>query len=117
MAFLARKPSPLLRRQLRDAGMNGDMLLMKQVSLNYHLDRLDESVRAYNARPVLTLSVSQRTGVIGAIVKWFKPGSKVMNSVMGSLRFIPGIEAAKEFKEHVEAAWDVTETAQEDRGR
>lgn len=114
LAFLARKPSPLVRRQLRDAGMTGDMLLMKQVSLNYHLDRLDESVRTYNARPILTLSVSQRAGLIASIVKWFKPGSKLMNSVMGSLKFIPGVEVAKEFKEHVEAAWDVAETAQED---
>jgi hypothetical protein len=38
-----------------------------------------------------------------------------MNSVLGSLKFIPGVETVKEFKEHVEAAWDVAETAQEER--
>jgi hypothetical protein len=112
---LTRRPSPLLRRQLRAAGLTGEMLQMKQTSLNYHLDRLDESVRNYNERPTLTLSVSQKVGVIGRIVKWFKSGSKTMNSVLGSLKFIPGVETVKEFKEHVEAAWDVAETAQEER--
>jgi hypothetical protein len=116
IAYLTRPPSPVLLRQLGQAGLAGDMLAMKQTSLNYYLDHLDEAVRTYTGKPILTLPFSERASWLERIVKWFKPGCKTMNSVLGSLpKIIPGVEVAKEFKEHLEAAWDVVETAQEDR--
>ena len=45
-------------------------------------------------------------------VRWIKPGFKVMNSVLGSLTTIPGVEVGKEFKEHLESAYEVVETGQ-----
>ena len=92
------------------------MLLLKQTSLNYHLDRLDEAVEKYSGQPILTLPISDRVSLMERIVKYFKSGSKTMNSVLGSLpKIIPGVEVAKEFKEHLEAAWDIVETTQDDR--
>jgi hypothetical protein len=35
-----------------------------------------------------------------------------MNSILGSLSAIPGVEVGKEFKEHLESAYEVVETGQ-----
>lgn len=100
-------------RQLADAGLSGDMLAMKQASLNYHLDQLTLAIKE---KPILTAPLSERVSGLERIVKWFKPSAKTINSVLGSLpKAIPGVEVAKEFKEHLEAGWDIAETAQEDR--
>jgi hypothetical protein len=48
------------------------------------------------------------------LVKWLRSGFKVMNSVLGSLKAIPGIEIAKEFKNHLESAYEVIEVGKPD---
>jgi hypothetical protein len=109
--YLQSPLSAVVQRELVRAGLTGDMLVMKQVSLTYHLDNLDAVIAE---RPILTAPMSQRVSGLERIVKWFKPSAETINSVLGSLpKAIPGVEIAKEFKEHVAAAWDVVETGQE----
>ena len=110
--YLGKPLSPMVQRDLVRAGLTGDMLSMKQISLTYHLDQLDAAIAQ---RPILTAPISQRVSGLERIVKWFKPSAETINSVLGSLpKAIPGVEIAKEFKEHVAAAWDVVETRQEE---
>ena len=79
------------------------MLEMKERSLNYHLQRIERNV-------FLPAKKSKIKKTLDTVVKWLKPGFTVMNSVMGSLlTAIPGLDVAKEFKEHVEAGYEVTE--------
>src|SRR5271157_2629937 len=98
------KPTERLIRNLEVAGLTGAMLRMKEVSINYHMDHVDKAVLTYSA---------QTTGerIAGWLFKRVKPGFKIMNSFMGSfLKAIPVIEIAKEYKEHVEAGFEVAET-------
>jgi hypothetical protein len=90
--------------EIEAAGFTGEMLQMKETSLNYHLDRVDRAIPEKR---------SKEKSKWRRLIKWCKSGFKVMNSVMGSLKFIPGVEVGKEVKEHVEAAYDVAETALE----
>lgn len=113
IAYVRKPLSPAIRRQLVLAGLTGDMLHMKQNSLDYHLDELS---RAIAERPILTAPLSERVSGLERIVKWFKPSAATINSVLGSMpKAIPGVEIAKEFKEHLEAGWEIVETAQEER--
>jgi hypothetical protein len=91
-----------LKPQLEAAGFTGEMLDMKETSLTYHMARVDKAILTYNTNPTL----------LEKFVKWIKPGFKVMNSVLGSLSTIPGVEVGKEFKEHLESAYEVVETGQ-----
>jgi hypothetical protein len=77
---------------------------MKEYSLAYQLFRAQKTLVSY----------SQKETSLEKLVRWVKPAFKVMNSVMGSLLTVfPGLEMAKEFKEHVEAGYEVVETAQD----
>ena len=92
-----------LKPKLEAAGFTGPMLQMKETSLNYHLQRIEWNV-------VLPAKMSKVKKALDTMVKWLKPGFTVMNSVMGSLlTAMPGLEVAKEFKEHVEAGYEVAE--------
>jgi hypothetical protein len=92
-----------LQPKLQAAGFTGPMLEMKEKSLNYHLQRIEQNV-------VLPAKKNKVKKALDTFVKWLKPGFTVMNSVMGSLlTAIPGLDVAKEFKEHVEAGYEVTE--------
>ena len=98
-----------LIRDLEVAGLTGATLSMKEVSINYHMDRVEKAVLTYSA---------QTTGeqVAEWLFKRVKPGFKIMNSFMGSfLKPIPVIEIAKEYKDHVEAGFEVAETMAEER--
>jgi hypothetical protein len=91
-----------LKPKLEAAGFTGEMLDMKETSLNYHMARFDKAILTYNNKETLPEK----------LVRWIKPGFSVMNSVLGSLSTIPGVEVGKEFKEHLESAYEVVETGQ-----
>jgi len=94
--------APLLER----AGLTGEMLELKETSLDFHLRRVDQALEA-SAR-----QEKAEGAWVRRFVRWIKPAFTVMNSIMGSLTsVIPGIDVAKEYKEHVEAGYEVTETA------
>jgi hypothetical protein len=46
------------------------------------MKRVDNAVLTYNKNP----------STLEKLVRWVKPGFKVMNSILGSLSAIPGIE-------------------------
>jgi hypothetical protein len=82
---------------LKQAGMAGPMLEMKSKSLQRCVDGLYREVQT--SSPIFSL-------------KWLKPTSKCMNTIIGSLlRTVPGLEVAKEYKDHFEVAVDVMEAA------
>ena len=58
------------------------------------MKRVDNAVLTYNKNP----------STLEKLVRWVKPGFKVMNTILGSLSAIPGIEIGKQFQEHVESA-------------
>jgi hypothetical protein len=113
ISYLRKPLSPTVRRQLVAAGLTGEMLHMKQDSLDYHLDQLALAIKE---RPIITAPLSERVSGLERLVKWFKPSATTINSVLGSMpKAIPGVEIAKEFKEHLEAGWEIVEARQEDR--
>lgn len=91
-----------LKPKLEAAGFTGEMVDMKETSLNYHMTRVEKAILTYNDKETM----------LEKFVRWIKPGFKVMNSVLGSLSTIPGVEVGKEFKEHLESAYEVVETGQ-----
>src|SRR5438445_110705 len=92
-----------LRPLVEGAGFTGSMLTMKEYSLMYQMNHMRRAILTY----------SNKETPLEKFVKWIKPGFKVMNSIMGSLlNVFPGLDIAKEFKEHVEAGYEVVETAQ-----
>ncbi|MGA8407551.1 MAG: hypothetical protein WB680_10275 [Candidatus Acidiferrales bacterium] len=91
-----------LNAKLETAGFKGEMLDMKETSLSYHMAGVNKAILSYNNNETM----------LEKFVKWIKPGFKVMNSVLGSLTTIPGVEVGKEFKEHLESAYEVVETGQ-----
>jgi len=94
-----------LAPRLEQAGLAGDMLKMKETSLEFHVRRAEEAMQAAATQQ------KAEGGWVRRLVRWIKPGLKVMNSIMGSLKsVIPGIDVAKEYKEHVEAGYEVVET-------
>ncbi len=91
--------------------MTGDMLRMKERSLNFYLNPLDFII----SQP-LTDKASLGERAIGKLLTWTKPAFKVMNSILGSLlKAFPGMEIVKELKEHVEAGYEIAEAKQEVR--
>jgi hypothetical protein len=78
------------------------MLDMKETSLKYHMERVEKAILTY----------SNDESKLDKFLKWIKPGFRVMNSILGSLSSIPGVEIGKEFKEHLESAYEVVETGQ-----
>jgi hypothetical protein len=107
----ARSRSTRLRRQLGSAGLTGSMLLMKETSLDYYLNPIDRIV----AQP-LTGQESWGEKAVRKLLTWTKPGFKVMNSILGSLlKAFPGMDVVKEFKEHVEASYEVADALGEER--
>ena len=90
---------------LKEAGLTGLMLKMKQVSVEYHMSRIDQAILTYPKK-----SWSEK--LFGVV----KPGFKIINSILGSLfKAIPGVEAVKEFKDHLEAGYEAGENLTEDR--
>lgn len=81
--------------QLQEVGLTDQSLDMKAASLYHHSGPYVGDILTYPAK------VSWRE----RIAKFFRPTYKVMNSIMSSLNgIVPGIEIAKEYKDHVEAA-------------
>ena len=96
---------------MQRAGLSGDMLRMKEASLNFYLNPVDEIV----TEP-LTQKESIGERAIAKLLTWTKPAFKVMNSILGSLlKAFPGMEVVKELKEHVEAGYEIAGAKQEDR--
>jgi hypothetical protein len=113
-------PSANLVEELQKAGLTGPMLQMKQNSLFYYLNNIDANLVAYEqihakaVKPILTYPESK--GIFRTVLGWVKPGFKVINSILGSLPDIFGSkEIIKEFKEHVEAGYEVGEHIAEQR--
>lgn len=105
---VSNKPSRL-RRQLERAGLTGPMLRMKEASLNYYLNPIDRIV-------ALRLTGKESLGekLLNKLLIWTKPAFKIMNSILGSLlKAFPGMEVVKEFKEHVEASYEVAGALEE----
>ena len=100
--LLDKKQHSVLRPQLENAGLVGNMLETKETSLNYHMDRADRAILTYNTDPTFFEKLIHRV----------KPALKITNSILGSLK-IPGSEIVKEYKEHVEAAYESLETEQD----
>jgi hypothetical protein len=100
-----------LRSQLQRVGMTGDMLRMKERSLNLYLDPVDQII----SQP-LTDKANLGERAIEKLLTWTKPAFKVMNSILGSLlKAFPGMEVVKELKEHVEAGYEIAGAKQEVR--
>jgi hypothetical protein len=100
-----------LRSQLQRVGMTGDMLRMKERSLNLYLDPVDQII----SQP-LTDKANLGERAIETLLTWTKPAFKVMNSILGSLlKAFPGMEVVKELKEHVEAGYEIAGAKQEVR--
>lgn len=90
---------------LKEAGLTGAMLKMKQVSVEYHMNRIDQAILTYPKE-------SWKEKLFGVV----KPGFKIMNSILGSFfKAIPGVEAVKEFKDHLEAGYEAGENLTEGR--
>lgn len=101
-----------LQRQLVRAGMIGNMLIMKEKSMNHCL--------APTERIVLQPAREKRNllqRIKGKLSTVAKPAFKVMNSIFGSLlKAFPGLEVVKELKEQVEASYEVAGLPEESRG-
>jgi hypothetical protein len=96
--------------RLATAGLTGDMLKMKEAMLNFSLDRLDPQILT----PTTKESWPDRQ--IAKIVRWFRPASELMNSILGSLLgHIPGGEIVKELKEHLNASYEIADALRGDR--
>ena len=97
--------------RLARVGMTGDVLKMKQTSLNVHLDRVDHEIFS----DVLPTQ-SWKDKAVLKVIRWVKPAITIMSSVIGSLvKEVPGGEIIKEMKEHKEAAYQTAEALSEDR--
>lgn len=85
----------VLYPRLQEVGLTGQSLDMKAASLYYHSVPYVGDILTYPAK----IPLRER------IARFFRPAYKVMNSIMSSLKgIVPGIEIAKEYKEHIEAA-------------
>jgi hypothetical protein len=102
MALRDKRQRETLRIYLVQNGFTGVMLDMKETSLNYHMRQVQEQVSKHE----------KKQSKVEKFLKWLKPGFKVMNSILGSLSAIPGVDVVKEYKEHVEAGYEVTEASQ-----
>lgn len=86
--------------RLRTVGLTGTSLQFKTASMEYHGRKYVGEFLTYPGR----ITWGER------LARFAKPAFKCMNSIMGSLKeVLPGIEFAKEFKEHVEASVDALE--------
>jgi len=97
----------VLKPRLQKAGLTGSSLEFKAKSTEYHARNYSKhlgQILTYPGRPTW----SER------LAKFVGPVFKCMNSVMDSLSdVLPGIEIAKEFKDHVEASLDALEQKEE----
>ena len=98
----SKMPSPKYRRLLINAGFTGDMLDLKERSLRVQKSQIEKAVLTYD----------QKESFGEKVARWIKPGFKVMNSILGSLSGIPGVEIAKEFKDHLESGYELVEVGQ-----
>jgi hypothetical protein len=90
------------RKVLAQSGFTGEMLALKEASAKYHTDRLKKAILTY--RP--------ERSMLDQFVEWIRPGFKVINSILESLKEIPGLDFVKEFKDHLEAAYDAAEAGE-----
>jgi hypothetical protein len=94
---------PEWRDLLENAGLTGTMLRMKETSLNYYLDKVNDGVRAYSKTP--KLPKPKRHRILKKVLGWFGPTSTAANSVISSVPEVvfPAKDVVREVKEHVEA--------------
>lgn len=106
---------PIMIARLRAAGLMGSMLAMKDTSLRYHLDPLDETIQVYMSQDAPILTYPERKTLIERLVSLVRPAAQVMNSILGSLPAVvmPGKEIVKEYKEHVEASYEAVSRSHE----
>lgn len=95
---------------LSRAGLTGQMLSMKETSLDYCLRLSTEAVEEYKEK---RRAKEKKPGVIKRILRRLSPGFEVANSIIGSIPEIifPGKDAVKEAKEHTHAAVSAAEAA------
>src|SRR6267142_4751290 len=85
---------------LKNAGLIGSMLQMKETSLNFYLNRVATEVQDY---PQANIGKPKR--IVRKLLAWLVPSFEVINSVIGSIpaAVFPGKEIVKEVKEHMAA--------------
>jgi hypothetical protein len=100
---------------LANAGLTGRMLLMKEKSVNFHLQRIDAVVVEYTSKGAI-LTYPERPGLIRRLLFLVKPGFEIINSILGSVpaAIFPGKEVVKEVKEHVKASYESVEAIREE---
>jgi hypothetical protein len=96
------RPAPKYRRLLTNAGFTGEMLDLKENSLRLQKKQIEKAILTYTQNESLTEKVA----------RWLKPGFKAMNSILGSLSGLPGVEIAREFKDHLESGIELIEVGQ-----
>jgi hypothetical protein len=103
--------SPILFRiflepRLRRAGLTGEMLTLKEASLQFHVNRLvGGGIITYPDDPTLWERIK----------RFGRPAFKAMNSVLGSLSSVlPVLEIAREYKDHVELTVEAMEEGEEE---
>ena len=98
---------------LSRAGLTGQMLRMKETSLNYCLQQSATAVEQYKEK---RRAKEKKPGVIKKILRRFSPFFEVANSIIGSIPEIifPGKDAVKEAKEHTHAAVTAAEVGLEE---
>jgi len=116
---------PRLMPRLEAAGFTGPMLQMKEASLNFYYDRWQGIVGESNLwqgavdesnRWQKVLVESNRPDFFAKVAQWFKSASKAMNSILGSrIKAFDQGEIVKEFKDHVDAAYEFAGTLKEAR--
>jgi hypothetical protein len=107
-------PTTLIE-SLAHAGLTGPMLLMKEKSINFHLQKIDDVVVEYTSKGAI-LTYPERPGLIRRLLFLVKPGFEIMNSILGSVpaSIFPGKEIVKEVKEHVKASYESVEAIKEE---
>lgn len=98
---------------LSRAGLTGQMLRMKETSLDYCLQQSATAVEQYKER---RKAKEKKPSRLIRILRRFSPFFEVANSIMGSIPEVifPGKEAVKEVKEHTHAAVSAAEVGLEE---
>ena|SRR6266850_4818038 len=97
---------------LKNAGLTGSMLQMKETSLNFYLNQVATEVQDYPR-----VIIPRRKRIVRKLLGWLVPSFEVINSVIGSIpaAVFPGKEIVKEVKEHMAAGCEAVKLTQEGR--
>jgi hypothetical protein len=105
-----------LFQRLATVGLTGEMLAMKETTLDYALDHLDPLLVLPQPLTLTESKESWKDRLVVKVVRWLHPASEVMNSILGSLLgHIPGGDVVKEMKDHLNASYGIAAAMKEDR--